>query len=137
MLTSTITSRFDAWVVPRRYERTSVRRLEVHAVVLAGALPHLDPDAIAHLGRVHGDVLELHRRNLLREVRRAPDHADGVADMELAIGDLDDGDVRLPEVVRHRSDELLAHGHPPLVSCPSIVPRREEAALDSRRSASR
>src|ERR671936_558335 len=92
----------------------SVRGHPVDLVVLPSPLGHLDADTVTDLRRVDRFVLELHRPDRLREVRRVPGDGYGVADVELTVGDVHDGDARLPEVVRHGSDELLPHGRAPL-----------------------
>src|SRR6266540_4787276 len=97
--------------------RGSVSRHHVDAVVLAGALGHLDADTVADLRGFNGRVLELHGRHLLGEVRRVAGDPNVVADVELARGDLHDGDLGLAEVVRHGSYELLPHHV--LLSAPS------------------
>ena len=82
--------------------------------MLAGLL--LDPQAhgVALAHRVDGLVLHRHGLHRLREVAGVPLDVDRVADLKLALEDLDRSHSDLPEVVGHDTDLLLGHGLHPL-----------------------
>src|SRR5436190_11529936 len=91
----------------------SVARHAIDLVVLARPLGHLDAHAVTNARGLDGRVLELHRPDLLREVRMRARDPYRVAHPQLAGSDVHDGHLGLAEVVRHRSYLLLPHRRAP------------------------
>ena len=87
--------------------------------MLAGVLDHLDADLVTDLRHLDLVVLDLHRVELLGEVGGVAEEVDRVADVELAVGELDRGDVRLAEVMRDGANEFF-HDWSPVPSERSI-----------------